>query len=208
MTAKVKSVLTVAAEALEIAAGYALVAVGIYAALFVDLTGGGSLWNTMHHLQDASREESASPNATRVIKVPAQPAVAKIQEDRMLAVFSEPAPAGESVAVYQAPDAAGPRPSAAFTDTPADPKSGKTWKRGLQGELRNFTIYGKGDQTASAAVSGGGAPAPGASAVVRAVVSAGGSPAGAETAAEARPGVGSRLSRGALSASGASRNVR
>lgn len=208
MTAKVKSVLSVAVEALETAAGYALVAVGIYAALFVDLTGSGSLWKTMHHIQATSQEGLESPNATRVIKVPTQPIVEKAHEDRMLAVFDDAPASGDVTAQYQAPDASGQRPSAAFTDTPADPKSGKTWKRGIQGSLRNFTVYGKGDQTTSATMSGAGAPARAETTAAHTVAAADGSPARAETSAASRPGVGSRMSRGALSASDTSRNVR
>jgi hypothetical protein len=208
MTAKVRSVLSIAAEALETAAGYALIAVGIYAVLFVDLTGGGSLWKTMRHIKATSQEGLESPNATRVIKVPTQPIVAKAHEDRMLAVFDEAPPEGSVTALYRAPEATGLRPSAAFTDTPADPNSGKTWKRGIQGSLRNFTVYGKGDQTTSATMSGVSAPAPAAPVVAHTPASAEGSPARAETAAASRPGVGSHLSRGALSASDASRNIR
>ena len=148
--------LSVAGEAIETAAGYALIAVGIYAILFVDLTGSGSLWKTMRHIKTTSQEGLESPNATRVIKVPTQPIVAKAHEDRMLAVFDEAPPEGNVTALYRAPEATGLRPSAAFTDTPADPNSGKTWKRGIQGELRNFTVYGKGDHTTSATMSSGG----------------------------------------------------
>jgi len=205
MTAKVKSVLSVAADALETAAGYALVAVGIYAAIFVDLTGGGSLWKTMRHVQATSQEGIESPNATRVIKVPTQVVEDKAHEDRLLAVFDDAPPSGTIAAVYPVSDQ---RPSAAFTDTPADPKSGKTWKRGIQGGLRNFTIYGKGEQTTSAAVTVGVAAAQGSSGAARTVSGAESSAAHAETTAVARPGLGSRMSRGALSASDTSRNVR
>ncbi|MBI2384609.1 MAG: hypothetical protein HYV14_01220 [Elusimicrobia bacterium] len=206
MTAKVKSVLTVVSEALETAAGYALVAVGIYAAIFVDMTGGGSLWNTLRHFQATSREGIESPNATRVIKVPTQVVEEKVHEDRILAVFDDASPATEVAAVYEAPESAASRPSAAFTDTPADPKSGKTWKKGIKGELRNFTVYGKGDQTTSAAMPVGTAVRDDTPAV--AATAAAGSAARAATEAAARPGVGSRLSRGALAASETSRNVR
>lgn len=207
MTAKVKSVLSVAGEALETAAGYALVAVGIYAAVFVDMTGGGSLWKTMRHVQASAQEDLVSPNATRVVKVAVRPAEEKIHEDRMLAVFDEPQSNEEVAAVYPAADESARRPSAAFTDTPADPKSGKTWKKSLQGQLRNFTVYGQGEQSSSAS-SGGGARAEQASDYSRPVVAAEGSAARAETAAAARPGMSSRMSRGALSASDSSRNIR
>jgi len=206
MTAKVKSVLTVVSEAVETAAGYALVAVGIYAALFVDMTGGGSLWNTLRHFQQTSQEGIESPNATRVIKVPTQVVAEKVHEDRMLAVFDDAPPATEVAAVYEAPESAASRPSAAFTDTPADPKSGKTWKKGIKGELRNFTVYGKGDQTTTAAMTLGSAARDDSPAVAAAATA--GSAARSNTEAAARPGVGSRLSRGALAASETSRNVR
>lgn len=205
MTAKVRSVLAIVSDALETAAGYALVAVGIYAAIFVDLTGGGSLWKTMRHVQATAQEGVESPNATRVIKVPTQVVEEKAHEDRMLAVFDDAPPTGTVAAVYPAND---PRPSAAFTDTPADPKSGKTWKRGIKGELRNFTVYGKGEQTTSAAMSVGAAAAQDSSDAAPAVAGSEGTAARAETAAVARPGMGSRMSRGALSASDTSRNVR
>jgi hypothetical protein len=207
MTAKVKSALTVVSEALETAAGYALVAVGLYAAVFVDMTGGGSLWKTMRHYQSTAQEGLESPNATRVVKVPTQAVEEKAHEDRMLAVFDSPPPA-EVAAVFQAPEAAGQRPEAAFTDVPADPNSGKTWKRGLKGELRNFTVYGTGDQTTTA-VMNAAAPAHRADdSPAYSAASAAGSAARAPTEAAARPGVGSRLSRGALAASETTRNVR
>lgn len=205
MTAKVKSVLSIAADALETAAGYALVAVGIYAAIFVDMTGGGSLWKTMRHVQATSQEGIESPNATRVIKVATQAVEQKPHEDRLLAVFDDAPPSGTVAAVYPA---AGLRPSAAFTDTPADPKSGKTWKRGIRGGLRNFTVYGKGEQTTSAAMTAGAPAAQAPSEATPTLAGSEGSAAHAETAAVARPGMGSRMSRGTLSASDTSRNVR
>ncbi|MBI4061144.1 MAG: hypothetical protein HY403_06915 [Elusimicrobia bacterium] len=201
MTVKVKSVLSAVSDALEAAAGYALVAVGLYAALFIDITGGGSLWKMASHIRDTSREGVESPNATRIIKVPVRPDVEKLPEDRFLAVFDDSTP-GTVSAPYQAPEALAPRPSA-----PADPKPDETWKRGLKGELRRVSVYGDGEETSSASLSAGAAVR--AEPVAEpAVVAAEGSAARAETAAAARPGTGSRLSRGALSASDTSRNVR
>jgi hypothetical protein len=207
MTAKVKSVFTVVSEALETAAGYALVAVGIYAALFVDLTGGGSLWNNMRHIKQTSHEGLESPNATRVIKVPTQVVAEKVHEDRILAVFDSAPPSTEVAALYETPESAAARPSAAFTDTPADPQSGKTWKKGIKGELRNFTVYGKGDQTTTASMTVGSAVREEASPAFAAAATSG-SAARAPTEAASRPGVGARMSRGALAASDSSRNVR
>lgn len=204
MTAKVKSMLTVVSEVVETAAGYAFLAVGIYSALFVDITGNGTLWNTLRHLKDGGSATAAAPNATRIVKVPTQVVAGKAHEDRILAVFDE-APPESVAAVYPAPESAGERPAAAFTDTPADPQAGKTWKVGLTGELRNFTVYGKGDQTSSAAAAPAALIVPAAQTVV---VAASGSPARAAAESAARPGMGSRLSRGALAASETTRNVR
>ena len=207
MTAKARSLLTVVSEAVETAAGYTLVVVGIYSAIFVDVTGSGSLWKSMNHFQSTAQESLQSPNATTVIKVPSQPLHEKVHEERMLAVFDEAPPSGTVAAVYQDPATAGLRPSAAFTDTPADPSSGKTWKRSLKGVLRSFTVYGTGEQSSSASVSAGAVSVP-ASAPVPKVDAAAGSAARVETVAAARPGVGSRMSHGALAASETSRNVR
>lgn len=207
MTAKVKSALTVLSEALEAAAGYALVAVGLYAAVFVDMTGGGSLWQALRHHQATAQEGLESPNATRVIKVPTQAVEEKAHEDRILAVFDAPPPA-EVAAVFPAPEAAGQRPEAAFTDVPADPQSGKTWKRGLKGELRTFTVYGKGDQTTSASMTAAAPAYRADDTPAYSAASAPGSAARAPTEAAARPGVGSRMSRGALAASETTRNLR
>lgn len=208
MTAKARSLFAVVSEAVETAAGYALVVVGIYSAIFVDVTGNGSLWKSMHHFQTTSQESLQSPNATTVIKVPTQPLVGKVHEERMLAVFDEEPLSGTVAAVYQDPATAGMRPSAAFTDTPADPNSGKTWKRNLKGVLRNFTVYGNGEQTTAASASGGGGSARTTAASATKEVAAVGSAARAETVAAARPGVGTRMSHGALGASDTSRNVR
>ncbi len=210
MTAKVKSVLTVASEALETAAGYALVAVGLYAVLFVDMTGGGSLWNNLRHAKETAQEGLESPNATRVIKVPTQVSVERPHEDRMLAVFDNTPPATEVAAVYPTQEAVPSRPSSALTDTPADPTSGKTWKRSLKGEMRSFTVYGKGDETTSASMSSGGGSVHSAVAAAPAVAAAEGSAAVAGSAAStgARPGMSTHLSHGSLSGSETSRNVR
>ena len=207
MSDKVKSVLTIVSEALEAAAGYALVAVGIYAALFVDVTGGGTLWNSLHNLKGMASEAPESPNGVRVIKVPAQVRIEKIHEDRLLAVFDSQPPVSSVSALYQPPELASSRPSAALTDTPADPTSGKTWKRGLNGELRHFTVYGKGEATTSAVGARTSVAAPAQAQVVATVQ---GSPAklATETGAVSRPGMSSRLSRGTLAASETSRNVR
>jgi len=208
MTAKVKSVLSVAGEAVETAAGYALLAVGIYTAVFVDLTGGGSLWNILHHVQTTAQEGIVLPNATRVIKVPVRHVEEKVHEDRMLAVFDAAPVATTVAAVYAAPDAPEQRPSAALTDVPAEPTSGKSWKKGLRGELKRFTVYGKGEQTSSASVTAAAARSEESYEASRAVVAAAGTAAGADTTAASRPGMSSRMSRGALSASDTSRNIR
>jgi len=79
---------------------------------------------------------------------------------------------------------------------------------GIQGALRRFTVYGDGEQTTSASMNVGAPGGSVASAPAPAVAPTEGSAAQATAAVAARAGVGSRLSRGALSASGSSRNVR
>ncbi|UPT75297.1 MAG: hypothetical protein M0D55_06265 [Elusimicrobiota bacterium] len=205
MTAKVKSVLTVASEALETAAGYALVAVGLYAAIFVDMTGGGSLWSNLRNMNEGGRD---TPNATRVIKVATQVQEDKQHEDRILAVFDREQDKAEVAAVYRAPDAVEQRSSVEMTDSPADTQSGpaKSWKKSIKGEMRTFTVYGRGEQTTSASAAAGAVP-------VKdnvTIVAVDGAPAAAAAASPAasRPGMGSRLSSGRLAASETSRNVR
>lgn len=204
MSPKAKSFASTASDFVETAAGYALIAVGLYAALFVDLTGSGSLWNTMGSMRETAHEGLESPNATRVIAVPTQPVVEKVHEDRILAVFDDPTPTGQVAALYQAPDAVLQRPSAALTDTPADPGAGKSWKRGLSGELRSFTVYGRGEE-ASVSAKMMRAPSVSPAPVVR---PSNGSAAQSVAESSSRPGISSRLSRGALSASETSRNIR
>jgi hypothetical protein len=205
MTAKEKSVLSFAGEAIETAAGYALIAVALYAALFVDFTGGGSLWKTMGYLHEGAQEGLESPNATRVIKVATQAPEEKSHEDRILAVFDTGPKEQVAAAVYQAPDATNQRPSAALTDTPADPKAGKSWKRGLTGELRNFTVYGAGQQTTSASQPQTSAVGQTGSVSVKA---ASAPQRSADAAVVARPGLGARMSSGAMASSDVSRNIR
>jgi len=207
MTAKAKSVLSVAGEALETAAGYALIAVALYAVVFVDITGGGSLWKTMGYVHEGAQEGIESPNATRVIKVATQVGETKAHEDRILAVFDQGPSEQVAQVVYQAPDATDHRPSAALTDTPADPEAGKDWKVGLKGELRSFTVYGAGQETTSASGSTAAATKPAGSARP----SAASAPVAARTsdaAVAARPGLGSRMSSGSMASSDATRNVR
>ncbi len=204
MTAKAKSVLGVLSEAVETAAGYALVAVGLYAVIFVDMTGGGSLWNNMRHIKEDQALES--PNATRIIKVPVQATEEKQHEDRILAVFDEPNKSGEVAALYPTPESTPTRPSAAMTDTPAEPTAGKTWKRSLKGEMRTFTVYGKGEQT-SAASSKGGVSTQAEPTQVQAVSESAAVAASAAPTAS-RPGMGGHLSHGSLSGSETTRNIR
>ncbi len=203
MTAKVKSVLVVVSEAVETAAGYALVAVGLYAVIFVDMTGGGSLWNNLRNVKDEGRE---SPTATRVIKVPTQVREEKAHEDRILAVFDDPTPKTEVAAVHRAPDAVEQRSSVELTDSPAEPGAAQSWKRSIKGEMRSFTVYGRGEQTTSASATASKYVA----AESAATLAAPGAPAAASASAPAasRPGMGSRLTRGGVSSSDATRNVR
>ena len=104
MTVTIKSAPTVIFDTLRTFGDYAFISAGICAAIFVDMTGGGSLWKTMRHIHVTFHEGFESPSAIRVIKVPAQAVVAKVDENRLLAIFEVAHPQDMVAAVYQAPD--------------------------------------------------------------------------------------------------------
>jgi hypothetical protein len=81
MSARVKSILSTASDALEAAAGYSLIAMGLFGVVFMDVSGSGSLLSALGHLSSTIQEERAFPGATRVIEVPARPTVVKTYED-------------------------------------------------------------------------------------------------------------------------------
>jgi len=184
MNATVKTLLTAVADSLGAAVVYALIAAGIYAAVFVDVTGRGALWNTLRGIKDLAESEGPPPTAVRTVRVAASSAAPRRHEDAMLAVFDEQPRHGPITAVYQAPEEAGVRPEGKISASAAPAKPRKS---GAKSESKSYTVYGEGERASAAAE---------------------GSAARAQTTAAARPGVGVRLSRGLVSGSEASRTSR
>lgn len=89
-------------EAVRSAVLLALIGGVIYAALFIDFTGGGSLWSVMPHLREGGRETEAA-RATRVVTVAPADGV-KVHEDKILAVFDDPHQGKNVTAEYAAPE--------------------------------------------------------------------------------------------------------
>jgi hypothetical protein len=190
MAPKVKEAIGVMSDALETAIGWAFCAVALYALLFVNMTGNGTLWESIRGVVmdvPAAAPKNASVQ-TRVVPDRPVDAMEKAQ-NRMLMV---PDVADKEFSV---PVLAQNQPSRAadqITDAPADSKAGKDWRKHLSGSLRTFTVYGKGEQSSSASASAasGARPAPSASAASVAptpATAASAYRAGIEAAA--RPGV-------------------
>lgn len=87
MAEKAKSFLSAASFILETAAGWALLAVGLYSILFVDITGGGSLWNSLRGIK--GHGVAPVPASYQVIKVDPRAQESGADRDRMLAVADE-----------------------------------------------------------------------------------------------------------------------
>lgn len=212
MAPKVKSVVTILSDAVETAAGWALLAVGVYAALFIDVTGGGSLWNSLRGLSGHAVAVEEMPRAVQKVTVPAHDIERNDpNQERFLVIDTPEDRNGMITAQVPAPDAYAKRPEAAYTDSPADPKAGKSWKKSLKGELRTFTTYGQGEQTTSASASAGrsaGVSSSRSSNAPVAIAAAGGSAAHLGAASGSRPGVGSRLSGASGAAADSVRNIR
>jgi len=193
--AKLKEAARWFSDAIETACGWALLALTLYALIFMDLTGNGSAWNS---LRGVARD--AAP-VTRVSVVPHEDAGGR---DRMLIASS-----GQE----QSTPAAAQRPAAAMTDAPAERASKGDWKAHLTGKLRSFVVYGQGEQTTSASVSA----SPSSSGVG---ASSSQSPAAAPTpavpgsayragaSAVARPGIGARVSNVASGPADSVRNFK
>lgn len=211
MAPKVRSVVSALSEALENAAGWALLAVGVYAALFVDMTGAGSLWSSLRGLSGHAAVVEDAPRAVQKVTVPARDIErADPNQERFLVIEEPKDPNAVVTAQVPAPDAYQRRAEAAYTDSPADPQAGKTWKKSLKGELRSFTVYGQGESRSSASASVGSSTsrqAP-AAAQTSSIAAAGGSAARLGAASGSRPGIGSRLSGASGAASDSVRNVR
>ncbi|MFI5347670.1 MAG: hypothetical protein ACHQ51_14945 [Elusimicrobiota bacterium] len=211
MTKKVKTAMEWISEAVGIAVTCAVVAAGIYGLLFVDLTGNGRLWDA---LRGVAQDAAASPRSTgrevvEIRRVPVRPPDLEAKAQNHMLLVPEVPDKEIEVAVLSQNQPA-PQPVAdAMTDAPADKTAGKDWRVHLQGEMRNFSVYGKGEQQSSAAMSAGASRS-----------SAGASPVSAPTpaaavsayrtgiAAEARPGITDHVSNVSGGTSDGVRNFR
>src|SRR6185312_8064379 len=179
-------------DALSTAVSWAFCAVALYSLLFLNLTGNGSLWDSLRGgvLDEPGKVPNNVLVQNRVIPDRPVDAMEKAQ-NRMLMVPETPEKEFTVPVVAQNQPA---RLADQITDAPADAKAGKNWRKHLTGSLRTFTVYGEGDEhsSASASATNVSAASPAASAPV---ASAAPTPATASSAyraglgAIARPGV-------------------
>lgn len=192
--AKVKDVVRWLSDVIETACGWALLALTLYALLFLDLTGNGSAWNALRGVA----RDAAPVTRISVLAHEAEP-----DRDRML-IASEP-----GAATASAPDQPRvERPAAAMTDAPAEQSAKGDWKAHLSGSLRRFVVYGQGEQTTSASVSAPASAVPAHTAAPTASVPGSAYQAGAVAAPAARPGIGTRVSRVASGPADSVRNIK
>jgi hypothetical protein len=153
MAPKVKAAVGVMSEAIETALSWGLCAVALYALLFVNMTGNGTLWESLRGVvfDEPAKVQSNVSVQTRL--VPARPvdAMEKAQ-NRMLMVPEAPDKEFKVPVVAQSQPA---RAADQITDAPSDKKASGDWQRHLNGSLRTFTIYGQGDEKSSASASVG-----------------------------------------------------
>ena len=150
MDARPISVFKECSRVVETAFGWGLLAAGFYVVLFIDVTGDGSLCSSLRGLYDYVQVQDELPNAVRTIKVTARHRREIPADERMLIVTDAVDNEDMVAASIPAPDASYAWPAPDFLDSAADPETGKQWKKGIQGQLRRFTVYGRGEETASA----------------------------------------------------------
>ena len=195
-------------EAFETACGWAFCAVALYALLFLNLTGNGTLWDSLRGVVQDARQVSARNGAVQTRVVPVRPP--ELQEKMQNHMLMVPEGSGQSIAVPVVA-AVQQRPSSQMTDAPADASAGKDWKVHLQSQLRTFTVYGQGDSSGPAAPSAKSAKGP---ASVASAPAPGPTPASissayhAGIAAVARPGIGDHVTRVGDGGSDGLRNFR
>jgi hypothetical protein len=146
-------------EALETACGWALYLAIAYAILFVDVTGRGNLWSNVASMWKEGTPPPAAikhDGPVRLVKLGAEPenrddgtGYARFHYDYL---SDKAGSETVMVPVEEKP--------AEMTDAPADasPAAKQDWRRGINGKLRTFTVYGDGEQSTSAS-AGGAAPA-------------------------------------------------
>ena len=201
MSTQAKSALAECAEALKTAFAWSLLAVGFYLVTFIDVTGAGSLYASLGGLREDAQAAVEKPTALRAISVSARAREAASLENRMFVVVDHEPKEPMVSASIPAPESFVGWPSAGVADS-------SKWKRGLRGRLRNFTVYGQGDQASVGRFAAPSRPAslPPATAIIPARGTA------AEIGsmeATSRPGLGTRVRGGGGYASASSvRNVR
>jgi hypothetical protein len=198
MAPRVKIAMGVMSDVLETACGWAFIAVALYAMLFLNLTGNGTLWDSLRGVvADAGPAPilQRSRVVTRVVPVrPLDDLEVKTRaQNRMLLIPNEPEKEFK-VPVLAQPQSG--RGADQFTDAPADAGAGTNWQKHLTGSLRTFTVYGNGEQRGSASASAGAGPgAPTVHAAAPAATAAADVSAyHAGLAAAARPGVSDHVS--------------
>lgn len=208
MAPKVKEAIGVMSDALETALGWAFCAVALYALLFVNMTGNGTLWDSLKGVVMDAPVPTPKDAAVQTRVVPVRPvdAMEKAQ-NRMLMVPDVPDKEFSVAVLAQAQPG---RAADQITDAPRDAKAGKDWRKHLSGSLRTFTVYGQGEERSSASASAGtaqaapaseaAAPAPTPATAVSAYR--------AGFAAEARPGVTNHVSQVGAGVSDGVRNIR
>ena len=198
-------------DVIETAAGWAIAAVAIYGLLFVDLTGNGRLWDALRGVaQDSVAVNAAKNGAVQMRAVPVRPPDLDVKAQNHMLVMPEVPDQEIQVPVYaSAQTGAGEQ----LTDSPADTHAGKNWHKHLNGEMRKFTVYGKGEERSSASASVGSAPAASA-APTRTVTASAPTPSvavsayNAGAAAEARPGISDHVMHVSDGAKDGVRNIR
>lgn len=201
MAPKVKEAMGVMSDALETACGWAFVAVALYALLFVNMTGNGTLWDSMRGVFMDASVAAPKAAAVQVRVVPVRPVDAMaVAQNRMLMVPGEPEK--EFAVPVVASQQAAVRPADQITDAPTDGKTGD-WHKHLNGSLRTFTVYGEGEQHSSASAGGAASAASGSTgassarpaAAIPATPAVAASAYHAGISAEARPGVTDHVSQ-------------
>lgn len=202
MAPKVKEAMSWASDAIETAAGWAIVFVALYGLLFVDMTGNGRLWDAIRGVaQDSLPAKSPGNVAVQMRRVPARPPDSETKAQNRMLLVPEVSDTEIAVAV------AAPQPEQ-MTDAPADAYAGKDWRVHLKGEMRKFSVYGKGEERSSASASAPAGAARAAVAVSAPTPAAAVSAYRAGAAAEARPGIGDHVTRVSNGASDGVRNFR
>jgi hypothetical protein len=201
MAPKLKAAAGVVSEAVETMCGWAIVVLALYAVLFTNLSGSGTLWDS---LRGVARDSMPGPRLRddvvqemRVVPV-RPPDLAVKAQNHMLLVPEAP---DKEISVRVVASEQPRRAPEQITDAPADAGAGKNWQAPhLTSQLRTFTVYGQGEQRAVA--SGGAAAAPAARArVPAAAVAAAPTPAVSGSAykigaltGDARPGISDHVS--------------